>query len=190
MEASVSALLQPCTCVSLDVQHPASVARRLPVVRHCSGVTRRRCGQVQADQLCCGSHHQALLRLQMTHTFTSTHQDQQQTREAETVTAAVTVYTDKQPSHAVGIFWRACGYQSKNDADRPSLYVACVCQPTKRAPFANCCSGCGTCAHSSGVGGGPVIAIMLAAASEPHTLHTTWPAYNMHTTTHSSAQQQ
>lgn len=61
---------------------------------------------VQADQLCCDAHEEALLRLQMTHphTFTSTHWGQQQTREAETVTAAVTVSTDQQPSHAVRIF--------------------------------------------------------------------------------------
>jgi hypothetical protein len=79
---------------------------------------------------------------------------------------------------------RTCSHQSKNSADKPSLYAACVCQPRKRAPLANCCSGCGTFAHSSGCGGAPVMAIMLAAASEPHTLHTTWPAHDTHTTAH------
>jgi hypothetical protein len=57
-----------------------------------------------------------------------------------------------------------------------ALKLLADCHPKKRAPLLRCCRGAGTCAHSAAVGGGPLMAIRLAAPSEPHSLTTTSPA--------------
>jgi hypothetical protein len=56
-----------------------------------------------------------------------------------------------------------------------ALKLLADCHPKKRAPLLRCCRGAGTCAHSAAVGGGPLMAIKLAAPSEPTSLTMTSP---------------